>query len=140
MGKKTEKFRKDHDGLLKLIGDLSQFLIIENLAKEPQNAVRAVGKLSGALKMHWAHEEKTLYPDMLKANAKTKSAAETFMKSINPIKADFDRYYSKWMLVKNIQNDNKGFLADTKKMIESLETRFESEAKELFEIADQHAA
>lgn len=139
MGKKTEKFRKDHDSLMKLIGDLSQYMIVENLMKEPQNAVRAVGKLSGALKMHWAHEEKNLYPDMLR-NGKTKTTAESFMKTINPIKAEFDRYYSKWMLVKNIQNDNKGFLADTQKMIEKLEARFESEAKELFEIADQHAA
>ncbi len=139
MGRKTEKFRKDHDTLMKLIGDLSQYMIVENLMKEPQNAVRAVGKLSGALKMHWAQEEKSLYPDMLR-NGKTKTTAESFMKTINPIKADFDRYYSKWMLVKNIQNDNKGFLADTKKMITNLEARFESEAKELFDIADQHAA
>lgn len=139
MGKKTDKFRKDHDSLMKLLGDLSQYMIVENLAKEPQNAVRAVGKLSGALKMHWAHEDKTLYPDMLKNN-KTKSVAENFMKSINPLKAEFDRYYSKWMMVKNIQADNKGFLADTKKMIENLEARFETEAKELFEAFDQQAA
>ncbi len=139
MGKKTDKFRKNQESLIKLLGDLSQYMIVENLTKEPQNAVRAVGKLSGALKMYWANEDKALFPDMLKNN-KTKSVAETFMKSINPLKADFDRYYSKWMMVKNIQADNKGFLAETKKMIESLEKRFETESAELFNAADQHAA
>jgi hypothetical protein len=139
MGKKTDKFRKNQESLMKLLGDLSQYMIIENLAKEPQNAVRAVGKLSGALKMYWAHEEKNLYPDMMR-NSKTKSVAENFMSSVNPLKAEFDKYYSKWMMVKNIQGDNKGFLNDTKKIIESLEKRFETESKELFEVADQHAA
>lgn len=139
MGKKTDKFRKDHESLLKMIGDLSQFLIIENLAKEPQNAVRAIGKLSGALKMHWANEERTLYPDMLK-NTKAKSVAETFQKEMTPIKMAFDGYYSKWLLVTNIQKDNKGFVNDTKKLIESLKTRFEKEDSELYETADQHAA
>lgn len=139
MGKKTDKFRKNQESLIKLLGDLSQYMIVQNLTKEPQNAVRAVGKLSGALKMYWANEDKTLYPDMMK-NSKTKTVAETFMKSCNPLKAEFDRYYSKWMMVKNIQADNKGFLAETKKIIESLEQRFEIEAKELFDAADQHAA
>ncbi|OQW48921.1 MAG: hypothetical protein A4S09_13215 [Proteobacteria bacterium SG_bin7] len=139
MGKKTDKFRKNQENLIKLLGDLSQYMIVENLMKEPQNAVRAVGKLSGALKMYWAHSDKTLYPDMLKNN-KTKTVAETFMKSCNPLKMDFDRYYAKWMMVKNIQSDNKGFLAETKKMIESLEKRFEVEANELFSVADKHAA
>lgn len=141
MARKTERFRKDHEGLLKIAHELGQQLDPTTLKKDASPVCKTLSRLSGTLKVHLTAEDNQLYPELLTSkNSKIKSVAETFVREMGGIKDFVGKYAGKWMSAENIQKDPNGFITETKTLLGALSQRIDKENKELYEMIDKDAA
>ena len=141
MARKTERFRKDHEGLLKIAQDLKQQLDPSALKKDARSVCKVLSRLSGTLKVHLTAEDNQLYPELLTSkDGKIKSVAETFVREMGGVKDFLNRYVNKWISAENIQKDPNGFVAETQTLLDALVQRIDKENKELYEMVDKAAA
>ncbi len=141
MGKKTDRFRKNHDSLSQMCEDLKLYLEPNRISKEAKDACRVVGKLAGALIMHMAQEDKNLMPECNNSNNKQlKDAASRFFKEMKDIRHVTDKFLSRWIIVKNVQDHPQDFIKDAKTLINSLSASIEKKNVEFYDLVDKLAA
>ncbi len=139
MGSKTDKFRKSHEAILKILTDLHNLMDAEKLLKDVAPACKLVSKLCGTLTMHFAIEERTLFPMIERSkDSNVRSLGAKFHNNAE-IKTTFNNYYSKWLLPKNVQGDIKGFINATKNFSEALKAKFENEHRNFYDVVDKSA-
>lgn len=139
--KKTDKFRKNHDTLFQLLENLKLYLEADRVAKEAKDACRVVGKIAGLLIMNMAHEDKNLFPELLKSgNKQIKDAAEKFAVETKNVRKVADKFMSKWVVIKNVQAQPVDFIKDANTLIASLSESLEKKNTQFYDIVDKYAA
>ena len=134
---RTDRLRKQHVELVKVVEILSGYLNEANIAQDAAGARTAMSELAGKLGVHLSMEDKVLYPEMIKcADPKTKATAEKFVLEMGDIATAFTAYNGKWT-IPFIGADPASFIKETKGIFEVLSKRIAREEGELYPLADQ---
>ncbi len=140
MDRKTERFRKDHEGILNLVEKLSGALDVASLKSNPASTCMILAKMSGRLKVHLTTEDRTLYPNLINSpDPDVRKVAERFFNEMGNIKEVVDKYLEKWISPNSLKANPERFIDETKRLIDALKNRIQRENDELYEIADQAA-
>ncbi|MDZ4660442.1 MAG: hemerythrin domain-containing protein [Pseudomonadota bacterium] len=138
---KTERFRKDHEGLMEMATELSKHLKADVLATNAAPTCKLIAQMSGVLNIHLSAEDNNLYPLLLKSTDKnTRETAISFQKEMGGIKDVLKGYFTKWASPMNVQKDPKGFITATQGLLGALKNRIDKENTVLYDLADKLAA
>lgn len=133
---RTDSLRDQHKKALELVGYIQTGLNAAKLSQDATQMASYLSKLAGALNVHLAMEDKSLYPSLTSSsNPKAKSTAEKFIKEMGSIGATFGAYAKKWN-ANTIKSDPNTFITETKQIISVLGDRIKREESELYPLAD----
>jgi hemerythrin-like domain-containing protein len=134
----TDDYRRQHEEILELISKLSGYLYEQKLKNDAQEARKILSKLSGALKVHLAMEDNSLYPRLLASkDEKIKKIARQFIEEIGGIAPVFNNYLNKWPNPASIESNPSEFINETNKLFNALKNRIERENNILYPLIDQ---
>lgn len=134
----TQRFRDQHDILLRIASEISIHLNAGELSKDASKARQLVSKLLGKLNMHLAMEDKSLYPRLLKdSDERIKAMAKQFINEMGGIGEAVEGYQKKWVTASEIQKDPNGFIQHTKGILNALAQRIDKENRQLYKAVDQ---
>ena len=136
---RTDRFRADHDTFLKQVTEISGYLSDDAKVAAGAAQIRAtLSQLAGAVRLHLATEDQTLYPALAKcSDAKVAAMATSFQNEMGGIKKAFEDYSKKWGTPDSIKTNPKDFIKDSKAVFEVLGKRIARENNELYAAADK---
>ncbi len=135
---RTERFRNQHNELLKIATDISAHLNVDELSHDAREVRSLLSQLLGKLTVHLSMEDKSLYPELLKhSDEKISSLARKFIDEMGGIGESVNIYKDKWSNHIRIKEDPSGFIAHTKDIFNALSERIEIENSELYNILDE---
>ncbi|MBF0315426.1 MAG: hemerythrin domain-containing protein [Oligoflexia bacterium] len=139
--KRSDRFREQHEEMVKVVGQISALSTNADKVKQNANNVRALlSQLMGSLKSHLAMEDNVLYPDLLKnSDEKVRNLATRYSSEMGGMKAAVEKYNSKWITAKNIEDNAAIFLSETKDLFNVLGKRIDRENSELYPLLDKVA-
>ncbi len=134
----TDEYRRQHEEILGLTNELSGYLHEQKLKNDAQEARKILSKLSGALKVHLAMEDNSLYPRLLQSkDEKIKEVARRFIEEIGGIAPVFNHYLNKWPNPASIENNPLEFIRETTELFNALKNRIERENNILYPLIDK---
>lgn len=138
--RRTEQFRKQHEGIVGLVQEISKKLDSRTVADNAQEMRLIISKLAGLVKVHLAMEDKALYPSLATSSDPTVTAtAKRFMTEMGGISEAFNKYYEKWT-TQAIRDQSDAFIRETQRLFNILGQRIERENNELYPLADKLAS
>ncbi len=133
----TQKFRDQHDELLKKAGELGKLLNEDALTKDATAARDVLSGLLGKLKIHLAVEDKALYPKLKNCgNHEVVAIAIQYQEEMGGIAEFVANYSKKWPSAYAISDDAKLFIEETNQLVSALATRIKKENNYLYKLAD----
>ncbi len=136
--RKTESYRRQHDDLLQVAGEISRKLDAQKLSRDATEVRSLLSKLLGKLNVHLAAEDRALYPRLLNAgDPQAKSLAEKYISDMGGIAQTVKSYSQKWPSPVAIQKDASSFVSETKSLFGALSKRIERENNELYNYVDK---
>jgi len=137
---RTASLRRQHDAAILLVGEIKQLIAELGDAPHADGAFRITllfAKLTGALRIHFAQEDKFLYPAMMASGrGGTAATARRFFEEMSRIGPAFADYVEKWRTSAGILADWKGFRCETEALFAALADRIARENAELYPLAD----
>ena len=135
---KTDRFRRQHDQLLEVVGEITSYLNPAAIDVNASDVARLLARLSGKLRIHLAMEDESLYPRLLKSSDPRISAtADEFIAEMGTIGVTFKSYMDTWGSASYIKRDPNAFISDTKELFSALGDRINRENNELYPIVDR---
>ena len=135
----TDNFRKQHHDVLDVVQTLERLLDPAIVMARSADARSLLNSLLGKLSIHFAMEDKSLYPRLEQhAVPAVRETAKRFaaeMGGIKPLLAEFGR---KWTDAA-IKSDGAAFCVDAKKLFAALRERIQREDTQLYRLADENA-
>lgn len=133
MSQPTENFRRQHDELLQIVGEIVPQLQAEALAKNASTVRSQLSQLAGKLNVHLAMEDKSLYPMLIAhPDAAIAAKATAFSVEMGNIKEAFGGYMKRWATAALIQQSPKEFVSETNSIFATLGQRIERENNDLY--------
>lgn len=135
---RTDKFREQHNDLLKIAGELQALLDVAALSKDGTPARTCLGKLMGKLVLHLSTEDKVLYPELTThKDVNVATLAKRFAKEMEGTTKAVVAYNEKWGTPSAIKANATLFVTETKQVIQILGDRIKRENQELYAAADR---
>ncbi len=134
----TSTFRRQHDALELLSGQLADAIDHLKTEEEAQNCARIIGKMTGILTIHLAAEDKSLYPRMI--SSKDPMAAQTarkFAKEMGGLSSTYSTFEAKWRSGSDIMAGLDEFQQEARMIIHALAGRIKRENEQLYPLADK---
>ena len=134
---RTASLRRQHNSALQIVARI-QFAITTYSGPRDAYAIGiALAKLTGVLRIHFAQEDKTLYPYMMTStNAEAADLAGRFQHEMGGIGAAFDAFTRRWGSSAAIAADFPAFKAESSAIFAALDHRITRENEELYPLAD----
>lgn len=134
---RTTNLRRQHDAAVDLIDQIQT--LSERLAEAavPYQISMLLAKLTGLLRIHFAQEDKTLYPYMIQSAhdhaARTAADFQTEMGGLAPV---YEAFARRWASADQLRADATGFRAGSAAVFGALAKRVEQENEILYPLAD----
>ncbi|MDH4229369.1 MAG: hemerythrin domain-containing protein [Nitrospirota bacterium] len=136
---KTDRFREQHNELLKIAGQIVPYLKESTLSKDASAVRDLLSKLMGTLKVHLSMEDKSLYPRLVShPDKKVSKLAKDFIAEMGGIAKAVTAYAGKWNTEERIRAEAATFIAETKGLFDALGKRIERENNQLYPLLDAH--
>lgn len=138
--KRTENFRKQHQEMLQIAGEIAALLKAELLVNDANanQARKLLSALAGKLTVHLSMEDKALYPRLLQhKDDQIKKLAKEYMTEMGGLGDTFQEYNKRWSNAPTIQNRAAEFVNETGSVLQALAKRIEREDNELYEFFDK---
>lgn len=137
---RTAHLRRQHDSALELVGELSVLIAERPGIAETGGAFRAamlLARLSGLLRIHFAQEDRHLYPGMMASGqGGGAETARRFFEEMGHIGGAYTAYTAKWAMSQAIQADADEFRRESTALFAALADRIARENDELYPLAD----
>ena len=131
----TDNFRRQHQELLALVGELTGKLKVE--PGDTRGLRNLLSALAGKLTVHLAMEDKALYPRLAEAKVETaRGLARAFQQEMGGLAQAFANYNQKWQ-ADTIKADPGGFARETHAVFAAIGRRIGRENEELYPLADR---
>ena len=137
---RTANLRRQHDAAVSLVSDILRL----SCALEGQgNAYRTallLAKLTGLLRIHFAQEDKTLYPHMIQsAHLEASQTAAAFQQEMGGLGATYEAFAMRWNSPEAIGSAPATFRKEAEAVFAALASRIERENETLYPLADEIA-
>lgn len=135
--RRTDKFRGQHDHLLKLAVELGELSSSIASLEDAQQARAVLSNLGGKLLVHLAMEDKSLYPQLLASGqSEVVSLTKQFMDEMGGLAEAFEAYNKRWAGAATILEQSDTFQTETAGIVAALGTRIDKENNQLYPMAD----
>lgn len=135
---KTDRYRKHHEELFKVMGEIQKHLSPEKVLHESHEIRKQLTILAGIVRIHLAFEDQALYPALLNSdNTAVSSMAKKFMDEMSSIHAAFEAYLEKFYSSKAIRDNADSFISETKDLFKVLGARIERENTDFYPLIDK---
>jgi hemerythrin len=135
---RTDRFREQHNELLRAANDLQLQLNVAELSKDGAKARSCLSALMGKLLLHLATEDKVLYPELVAhKNAAVATMARRFSVEMQATSQLVVAYNDRWSTPTAIRRNAQDFAAETKIVLQKLVDRIRRENHELYAAADK---
>lgn len=135
---RTDRFRDQHNELLKLAGELQAMLNPADLGKDASKARSCLGTLMGKLLLHLSTEDRVLYPELVaNKDPAVSGLARKFASEMQATSKAVVAYNEKWPTPSAIQRNAADFVNETRNVIRVLGDRIKRENNELYAAADR---
>ena len=135
---RTAHLRRQHDAALDLTRQISAAGPDLCQSGVPFKVSILLAKLQGLLRIHFAQEDKALYPFMAKAaDPDASQTAHRFQSEMGNFSAAFDAFASRWGASDVINADPAAFRRESEAMFTILTRRIERENDQLYTLADK---
>jgi hypothetical protein len=133
----SDRYVQQHHDILSAGKKLVPLLKQARLKSEASAARRALGVLSKKVKLHFAVDEATLYPQLVGSTRVVAVAIGLELrKSLSVQRARFLAYESKYPRAKDIEANPAAFVEDSKATLLALEVYMKSEETEIYPLLD----
>lgn len=135
---RADNFRKQHDEILEIAGELGKQLVVDRLKQDAGPTVSLLTQLAHRLKDHLDMQHDQLYPELIKkGNDQVRNTAEQFDKEMRTLSTTFyQAYMKKWCNKVAIEQAPKAFIDATQTLFDALTTRISHENKTLYPLLD----
>jgi DUF438 domain-containing protein len=135
---RTDNFRKQHDDILKIAGELGKQLVADRLQQDAGLTVSLLARLASKLKDHLDLQHKQLYPELIeKGNEQVRNTARQFDQEMGTFATTFyQAYMKKWCHKAVIEQAPEAFIDATQTLFDALTTRINRENKILYPLLD----
>lgn len=134
---RTDILRRQHDAAVVLVEEINGS--IQNF-DEPRDAYAIalrLAKLNGLLRIHFAQEDRSLYPAMMaSSDAQVADTAATFQREMGYLGAAFASFIDRWGMSAAIAANFDQFRDESAELFGKLANRIERENEELYRLAD----
>ncbi|MDE1951141.1 MAG: hemerythrin domain-containing protein [Burkholderiales bacterium] len=135
---RTDRFRQQHNDLLKAAGDLQALLNAAELSKDGSKARTCLASLMGKLVLHLTSEDQVLYPELTASkDAAVAALARRFSTEMQSTTKAVVAYNEKWGTASAIKANAPAFIDETKNVLRILADRIKRENQELYAAADK---
>lgn len=137
---RTKSLRRQHDAASEIVAQIST--LTEGLVAKPDRnhayaVAMALGKLTGLLRIHFAQEDKMLYPALMASpDMDVAGVAKRFFDEMGSIGPAFGAFVQRWNSGDAILANPKGFRDDSGRLFGDLMQRIERENSILYPLAD----
>jgi serine/threonine-protein kinase len=136
----TDNFRRQHEELAKLVGDLLLRLSepSENVRANASELRRMMARFAGKLSVHASMENEALYPRLLEhRDQRIRDKARSLFDEVKNIYSSFGTFTKRWPTTESIEADPAAYAKDSKKVLKTLWMRMVRENDELYPLVDQ---
>lgn len=134
---RTANLRRQHDAAVALVGEISA---LSDRLGEPGIPYRVgllLAKLTGLLRIHFAQEDKLLYPYMIhSADPDASSTAMAFQAEMGGLGGAYEAFASRWSSGETIRTAPAAFRKEAGDVFAALALRIERENSQLYPLAD----
>lgn len=137
---RTARLRHQHDVALALVGEITA--LIARMGDTPSRAdayqaTMLLAKLTGVLRIHFAQEDRMLYPSLMASGRGGVAAvARAFFEEMGQIGPVFVAYSEQWRSIEAILSRPAVFRSESAALFAALGGRIERENRELYPLAD----
>lgn len=135
----TDNFRRQHEELALMGGDILQQLDVDDAAivARASDLRRQVARFAGKLRVHASMENDALYPRLLEhREQRVRETAQSLLREVKDLYSAFDSYSQRWPSTASIEAQPRLFAKDTRKVLKTLWMRMCRENDELYPLAD----
>lgn len=143
---RTDNLRRQHDAALALVTEIvdeGRYLSGDSEAERGARAsviAMQLSKLTGLLRIHFAQEDRMLYPRLMRsADAETAAVATRFFDEMGGLGAAYEQFAERWTRLGAIAAAPDAFIAEAESVFAALGNRIERENRELYPLADRPA-
>jgi iron-sulfur cluster repair protein YtfE (RIC family) len=136
----TDKYREQHVELASLATQLNRTVDQVRTDDDCAQVRKTLNQLAGKLMVHLSMEDKGMYPRLAShENGDLRATAASFAREMGGIAQAFEAYNNRWTSAA-IRADVAGFAAETRKVVQVLLNRIQSENTRLYPMVDRHVA
>jgi hypothetical protein len=134
---RTANLRRQHDVAVALVEK-----VVARAASLGQPGVAyevslLMAKLTGTLRIHFAQEDRTLYPHMIASrHPQASGTAAAFQDEMGDLSGQFEAFAARWQSAAALAADPPGFRAEAAAVFGALGQRIERENRQLYPLAD----
>lgn len=134
---RTANLRRQHDAAVVLVGEITQLAEQLDQPGVPYRVGLLLAKLTGLLRIHFAQEDKLLYPYMmLSTHAEASDMALEFQAEMGGLGSAYDAFAQRWASGEAIGARPALFRTEAKAVFAALARRIERENAQLYPLAD----
>lgn len=134
---RTANLRRQHDAAFELANEILTLSEGPGAARNASRIALVLAKLTGLLRIHFAQEDRVIYPHMLQSADRTTAAvAHAFQAEMGNLGKQFSDYAQRWGSSRAIAEDFERFLSESKVTLNAVVQRMRRENAELYPLAD----
>lgn len=127
---KTQNFRRQHDELVEIVGELMPLLSVSKIAENSKLVHSLMSKFSGKLKAHLSMEDSILYPAIM--NSEYSVLATKYEGEMTALKPAIEGFFRKYINIKTLEENAQEFINELTQIVDILKKRIDAEHRELY--------
>ena len=134
---RTANLRRQHDVVVDMVGKIVARAGALEQDGVPYEMSLLLAKLTGTLRIHFAQEDRTLYPNMIASQHPDAAAtAAAFQAEMGGLGAAFEAFATRWQTAGSLAADPGGFRTEASAIFSALGARIARENNCLYPLAD----
>lgn len=134
---RTANLRRQHDAAVALVGEIVALSARLDEEGVPYRLSLMLAKLTGLLRIHFAQEDKTLYPHMIRStHAEAAQTAIDFQDEMGGLSAQYEVFATRWSSASALAAMSNRFRVESEELFTALGQRIERENARLYPLAD----
>lgn len=136
---RTFNLRRQHDTALELVDQIARQT--SRMGDRPTRdqafgVSLLLGRLAGLLRIHFAQEDKSLYPSLIAADGESGHIAQQFAREMGEIGPKFEAFIDQWCSSEAILKNAPGFRNESSRLFTALADRIERENEILYPLVE----
>lgn len=134
---KTSILLRQHEAAVDLVAQISSLMELPLVEERASTISFLLAKLTGLLRIHFAQEDKFLYPYMISSsNTQASAVASAFQAEMGELGPVYQAFAERWNSTAAIAGDEDRFRKEAGEVFTALGQRITRENNELYPLAD----